>query len=217
MAAAPPPFRLAPLVRARLAKEGVMSLFSVLATLPIFLAVTSPGEASTWLPREQAVPQEFAARVNHYVEIHRLVTAPLGPPEMCSDPEELLRQERAFAKAIRGGRPDAREGDIFTPEAARYFRALIAKVAWERGLDFVGELEDAAAWDTEAAVDVNAQLPWNAGPMMWPSVLWRLPELPPELEYRFVGRDLVLIDVIGNVVVDVLRESLPISERWGSG
>lgn len=190
-----------------------MSLFSVLATLPFFLAAASPGEASTWLPTQQVVAQEFIARVNRYVEVHRLLTAPLGPPEMCSDPEELLRQEWAFTRALREVRPDAREGDIFTPDTARYFRALIAKVAWEQGLDVVGELDDASRWDTEAAVlEVNAQVPWNAGPMMWPSVLWRLPELPPELEYRFVGRDLVLVDVLGSVVVDVLRESVPISE-----
>ena len=190
-----------------------MSLVSVFATLPVLLTVANPGAAATWLPKQQAVPQEFVVSVNRYVEMHRLVTAPLGPPEMCADAEELLRQEWAFAKAIREARPYAREGDIFTPEVARYFRAVIAEVAWERGLNLVGEVEDAAGWDTEAAVvEVNAQVPWNAGPMMWPSVLSRLPALPPELEYRFVGRDLVLVDMFGSIVVDVLRESMPIFE-----
>ena len=190
-----------------------MSPVSVFATLPILLAIASPGGASIRLPKEQAVPQEFVVSVNRYVEMHRLVTAPLGPPEMCADAEELLRQEWAFARAIREARPYAREGDIFTPEVARYFRAVIAEVGWERGLDLVGEVEDAAEWDTEAAVvEVNAPIPWNAGPMMWPSVLAQLPELPPELEYRFVGRDLVLVDLFGSVVVDVLRDSLPIVE-----
>jgi hypothetical protein len=190
-----------------------MPIFRVLAALPIFFALTIPGESATWLPTPQ-VPQVFFARINQYVEMHRLATAPLGPLVMCSDPEELLRQQWALARAIRESRPNAREGDIFTPDAARYFRTLIAEVAWQRGLDLWGEVEDALAWDTEAAVvEVNAPVPWNAGPMMWPSVLWRLPELPPELEYRFVGRDLVLIDVDGNIVVDVLREAVPIYER----
>lgn len=189
-----------------------MPIFRVLTALPIFLALTVPGESATWLPTPQ-VPQAFVARINQYAEMHRLATGPLGPLVMCSDPEELLRQQSALGRAIRESRPNAREGDIFTPDAARYFRTLIAEVAW-RGLDLWGEVEDALAWDTEAAVvEVNAQVPWNAGPMMWPSVLWRLPELPPELEYRFVGRDLVLIDVDGNIVVDVLREAVPIYER----
>ena len=188
-----------------------MPIFRVLAALPIFCALTIPGEPATWLPAPQ-VPQVFVARINQYVEIHRLATAPLGPLVMCSDPEELLRQQWALGRAIRESRPTAREGDIFTPDTARYFRTLIAEVAW-RGLDLWGEVEDSLAWDTEAAVvEVNAQVPWNAGPMMWPSVLWRLPELPPELEYRFVEHDLVLVDMFGSVVVDVLRDSLPIGE-----
>ena len=52
----------------------------------------------------------------------------MGAPVMCSDPEELLRQEWAFAKAIREGRPDAREGDIFTHDVATYFRTVIGVV-----------------------------------------------------------------------------------------
>ena len=47
---------------------------------------------------------------------------------------------------------------------------------------------------------------------MCPAMLRRLPELPPELEYRFVGRDLVLVDILGNVVVDVLRDAVPTIE-----
>jgi len=57
---------------------------------------------------------------------------------------------------------------------------------------------------------VNEAFPWNAGAMMWPSMLWSLPELPPELEYHFVGRDLVLVDTLGGIVVDVLRDALPV-------
>ena len=43
-----------------------------------------------------------------------------------------------------------------------------------------------------------------------PNLLQKLPALPPELEYRIVGRDLILRDVTGNVVVDVMREVFPI-------
>jgi hypothetical protein len=44
---------------------------------------------------------------------------------------------------------------------------------------------------------------------MWPSVLLALSELPPELEYRFLGRHLVIIDGLANLVVDVLFDALP--------
>jgi len=193
-----------------------MSVFRVLA-IPIVLAFTVAGESSTWLPTRQ-VPQDFIARINQFVEMQRLVTAPLGLPHMCADAEELLRQQSELTRAIREGRPNAREGDMFTPDAARYFRTLIAAVASEQGLDLMAEVEDAVIWDTEAVVlEVNAPLPWDAGPMMWPSVLSRLPELPPELEYRFVGRDLVLVDMVGNTAVDVLRAAVPTYEESVSG
>jgi hypothetical protein len=41
---------------------------------------------------------------------------------------------------------------------------------------------------------------------MPPSLLLNLPELPKELEYRFVGRELVLRDSAANLIVDVLPD-----------
>ncbi len=42
------------------------------------------------------------------------------------------------------------------------------------------------------------------------NLLKALPELPKELEYRMVGRDLILRDVTGNVIVDILSNVFPI-------
>jgi hypothetical protein len=41
---------------------------------------------------------------------------------------------------------------------------------------------------------------------MPPSVLMNLPKLPPELEYRAVGRELVLRDIAANLVVDIIPD-----------
>jgi hypothetical protein len=35
-----------------------------------------------------------------------------------------------------------------------------------------------------------------------------LPSLPEELEYRILGRDLVLLDVQARLVVDILRDAI---------
>jgi hypothetical protein len=61
-------------------------------------------------------------------------------------------------------------------------------------------------------LEVNAPFPWNSGNAMWPSMLVALPQLPEGLEYRFVGADLVLVDVRADLVVDILRGAL-LSER----
>ena len=60
-----------------------------------------------------------------------------------------------------------------------------------------------AAWPA-----VNGRFPWMRGAAMWPCIIDALPPLPDELQYRIVGRDLVLVDVHANLVVDILREAL---------
>ena len=41
------------------------------------------------------------------------------------------------------------------------------------------------------------------------ALLRKLPDLPPELEYRLVGRSLILRDVKANLIVDILRDVVP--------
>ena len=42
-----------------------------------------------------------------------------------------------------------------------------------------------------------------------PALLRKLPDLPPELEYRIVARSLLLRDVKANLIVDILRDVVP--------
>jgi len=43
-----------------------------------------------------------------------------------------------------------------------------------------------------------------------PALLQSLPPLPEGLEYRFYGRHLILRDVKANIVVDMLRNIVPV-------
>jgi hypothetical protein len=56
---------------------------------------------------------------------------------------------------------------------------------------------------------VNERWPGTALTTMPPDLLAILPPLPRELEYRFVHRDLVLWDVRADLIVDVLRDAIP--------
>jgi hypothetical protein len=44
---------------------------------------------------------------------------------------------------------------------------------------------------------------------MPPEILLRLPVLPEELEYRFLGRHLILRDVDANVILDFVYNVVP--------
>ena len=67
-----------------------------------------------------------------------------------------------------------------------------------------------APGEVQPTIAVNAIYPTNA-PLSTvpPSLLLRLPKLPTDLEYRFVGRTLVLRDREANMIVDFLKEAVP--------
>jgi len=150
---------------------------------------------------------QFSLRVHDYVETHRRLAAAIEQP-LCSDAEELARQAVTLAAAIRDARPRAKEGDIFTIAAGEAFRTRIAAMVRRTGFDVAAYLARHRAEREELDVHVFGSLPWRTHVALMP-IIRELPELPPELEYRFVGRDLVLMDVGANMVVDVLRDALP--------
>ena len=62
----------------------------------------------------------------------------------------------------------------------------------------------------DGALQVNQSFPENV-PLqsMPPTLLMNLPGLPKGLEYRLLGRELVLRDVDANLVVDYVANALP--------
>jgi hypothetical protein len=156
---------------------------------------------------DQAAVAQFTDAVNRYMNLRWTVEAPLGPEGLCSDPEETRRGLERLAQAIRTERIEAQVGDVFTPAVASFFRQHIAAARYELGYEFATYLEDT---DIQTLVqlprlEVNGSLRWNTGDPVWPFLLRRLPRLPAGLEYRFVGRDLVLVDADIDVVIDILE------------
>jgi hypothetical protein len=126
------------------------------------------------------------------------------------DPEQIVEHQHALASKIADTRRDAHQGDIFTHEATERFRKIIHK-AFE-GPE--GRLaRKTMQQDTPFKVvtmHVNDLFPENI-PLTTtpPTLMLKLPELPPQLAYRFVGRDLVLKDIKAELVVDLIPNALP--------
>jgi hypothetical protein len=58
-------------------------------------------------------------------------------------------------------------------------------------------------------IKVNAKYPDAAPlPTVPPNLLAALPKLPEDLEYRFINRDLILLDVHANVIVDFMLNAI---------
>ena len=104
-------------------------------------------------------------------------------------------------------RPQAQPGGTFT-------RAIADAIRWRidrsllRGLPLTsGPIYEPLPGEPGPAV--NSAFPAARGTVTWQALFLELPELPPELGYAIWGRDLVLVDVVANLVVDVLPDALP--------
>lgn len=158
-----------------------------------------------------AVTQDFENRVAGYIKLRKSAEAALPPLRKPTDSPEKLRQHQSeLRKAIVARRPDAAQGNIFTPEITAEFRRLIGIAYHAESTHIHESLQHAEPGTGQLQVRVNQEYP-DAKPLqsMPPSLLANLPPLPPGLEYRTVGRELVLRDVDANLIVDAVAGVIP--------
>ena len=151
----------------------------------------------------------FLQRVDSYVALHRRLEGPLPPEAVTPDPNELFAPRKALAAAMRKARAGARQGEIFSPAVARYFRMLVANTVQKNGIDdLLSIVEDEDSMRIPARVNGDYPAGGSISPMP-PCLLIELPPLPSELQYRFVGRDLILWDVHAGLIVDFVPYAIP--------
>jgi hypothetical protein len=173
--------------------------------LTAFVAISASGQ--------QAAPvKDFQKRVDEYMKVRKTASAQIPKLAKKAEPEQIAANERAQADAIREARANAAHGDIFTPAASAYFRSVIREyMAGDRPAKETAKqgnpAEEGAA---KVTLKVNAKYPDNA-PLSTvpPGLLLKLPELPKEIDYRFVGRHLVLHDAQAGIIIDFLPNAMP--------
>lgn len=159
--------------------------------------------------RDAAIGSDFEQRVASYMKIHQHAQNGLTAPKKTESAEKIPEYQHQLAAKIRELRPQAQQGDVFTPETVGLFERLIASAL--NGQD--GEKIRKSYEHAEPAairgirLEVNQTYP-DGVPLqsMPPSLLLNLPALPKDLEYHFVGRELVLLDVPANLIVDVIPD-----------
>jgi len=154
---------------------------------------------------------DFTARVGKYEALRRKADDSAPPLAETATSYKITDAQRALAERIGAARAGAKPGEIFTPDIANLFRRLIHP-----------ETTDP---DTKALLKEKKDQPkpgsvplWKVGmpypekePLatMPPDVLGRLPKLPADIEYRFVGKHLILHDVRANTVIDFAPNVIP--------
>jgi hypothetical protein len=163
-------------------------------------AATADGDASL---------KGFRAAIDGYVGLRTRIASEVPPLRVTADAQEIARTSDAIARAVTRARRNARSGQFFDAAAAAGIRKrLAAALASTDEVGIRALLEE----DMTTFRDVRVHSRYPVGftlPTMPATLLQALPVLPPQLEYRFIGRALILRDVDAALIVDYLPDALP--------
>jgi hypothetical protein len=169
------------------------------------------GQAQTPRVNEEARDfKTFIDRVQAYVKMQKGLEASLPTLKPTNDAAQIVEHQHALARKIVDARRDARQGDIFTHEVTERFRKIILRTFHGSEGRFARQTIRPDSPSKVFVLHVNdvypEEIPLTTTP---PTLLLKLPELPPELAYRFVGHDLALKDIKAGLIVDLIPNAIP--------
>jgi hypothetical protein len=177
-------------------------------------ALVAPGFASRQTPQgseEERDLKTFTDRVQAYVRMQKNLESSLSTLKPTNDVAQIVEYQHALAREIVAARRNARQGDIFTHEATERFRKIIHReFRGPEGRHARRTIRQDNPSGVIVRLNVNDVFPEGIPLTTTPAtLLLKLPELPQELAYRFVGRDLTLIDTKARLIVDLISNAIP--------
>jgi hypothetical protein len=160
-------------------------------------------------PDEAATLSAMNDRVNKYVELHRKLEADLPKLPTDATPKQIDDNQRMLEQKVREARASAKQGDLITPEARVVIRRLLATVfGGPDGKQLKASIMDETPVGVKLVVNGRYpdHVPLSTIP---PQVLQTLPKLAEEMEYRFIGDALILLDVHAHVIADFIPDAMP--------
>jgi hypothetical protein len=154
--------------------------------------------------------EEFSKRVDEYVTLRNRLADSAGTVDENMDQQKIADRASGLAAAILSARPQAKQGDIFTPEAATVFATMIKEEYSRRPPPVLDAREDTQEELPNFTPEVNQLYPTTYPLATFPpALLPLLPRLPEQLEYRVVQHYLILRDVEANLIVDFMPNAMP--------
>lgn len=173
---------------------------------------TAPSTKRVVGPLSEAEAQALATmndRLKAYLDIHTKLEQGLPPLPKDATPQQIDVHQREFEKKMRDARKGAKRGEIFTPEAEAVIRRLLATMfAGPDGKALVASIMDEQPAGVK--LTVNGRYP-DTVPVSTvpPDILQTLPKLTEDLEYRFIGRHMILLDTHAHVIADFIENAIP--------
>jgi hypothetical protein len=155
---------------------------------------------------------DFRKKVDDYAKLRDKAEGVIPDIKRTEKPAEINKAEQSLADKIRELRPAAKRGDMFTPATEAMFRRLLRPTVTkgEDGAENKKIIKDDAPAPKEVPFKVNADYPKETAlSTVPPDVLLTLPQLPKEVEYRFVGKHLILYDAKANLIIDYMLNAIP--------
>ena len=195
------------------AVEAQLSILSIAIALTFVAAADSAQTPST--PQDPQIPtfkvqiwgsilEDFSARMLRYSDLRAELERELPAFPIAGHPKEIRKAQRALAKRIRAARAGAHQGDMLTPAIGAEFKKLLCH---EMDADTWASIMDDNPG--EFSNHINGTYP-DKRPLssVPPNILARLPKLPADVQYRFVGQHLILHDTRANLILDRLPDAI---------
>lgn len=176
---------------------------------PSLLWAAGP-QGGTIAPAAESVAiKQFDEAIAKYMAMRHKLRSEVRGPVKNSSSAQVNDASDALAGAIERARKDAQVGTIFSPPVAAVIKRRIADAVRTENLAAVlADIDDEGA--PSLAPKVHLRLPVSAQmATMPPSVLKVLPVVPKEVEYRILGRYLVLRDVDASLILDYIPLAVP--------
>ena len=196
---------------------GVLPLVVALGTASAGAQTRKPARpvAMDSAARTQAAAM-FQSRVQQYLELQKREQKELPALPDKATPEQIAAYEGQLAQRMKAVRKAAKQGELFSREVEPLFRQVAAEEL--KGADDAAARKSVAegnprleAEPDARRVEVAVNGTYTDAPVATTpaSFLQKLPMLPEQLSYRFVGRHLTLRDNESGLVVDYLLDVAP--------
>lgn len=159
--------------------------------------------------QEKELVAAFDRHVKDYLKQRSRVKEKLPALSKEATPEQITAYQKSFVEALRAMRAGTKQGYIFNAQFADYLRTIIKTELPPRDKSEIREVVLEA--DTKGVpLRVNYPYPETKElTQMPPTLLLKLPQLPKEVKYRYVGRNMLLVDTDNGLIVDYMLNALP--------
>ena len=151
----------------------------------------------------------FEARVKQYAKMREDIEDKMPKLSKESTPEQIQAHKTAFEAKVKAARAGAKRGQIFTKDIVTYIRATIRQEF--KGTERAKLRETVLEADTKG-VPLRINYPYPESKElteMPPTLLLKLPQLPKQLRYRFVKRNMLLVDRENGLILDYMLDAVP--------